>query len=449
MGKPKILKGTRDFSPLEVNRRNYIFGTIRKVFVKYGYQPLETPSIESLDTLMGKYGEEGDQLLFKVLNNGDFLGRANSEALEARDSRKALTSLSKRGLRYDLTVPFARYVVMNQSDIAFPFKRYQIQPVWRADRPQKGRYNEFYQCDVDVVGSESLIYEAELIQIYDEVFTKLGLDVKIRINNRKILEGIAEACGIADKMVEMTVALDKLDKIGVEKVIIEMTNRDISLESAQQVMEIIKMTTLKEIEDAINTSEIGTKGVDELRQFHTYFDLKKETNEVVFDVTLARGLSYYTGCIFEVEAKDVEIGSIGGGGRYDNLTETFGLKDVSGVGVSFGVARIYLAMEEKGLFPADTTTDLDVLILIDSEEALLKGLQIISGLRNNNIIADIYPDPNAKSKKQFKYAQRRGTRFIINLESRDLGKDKWVVKNMKTREHLELGIEEITERVNG
>ncbi|MEL7021693.1 MAG: histidine--tRNA ligase, partial [Bacteroidota bacterium] len=339
--KPSIPKGTRDFLPEQVLKRNYIFDTIRKVFVKYGYQPIETPTMENLATLTGKYGEEGDRLLFKVLNNGDFLAKANKHALENADSKALLSSISKRGLRYDLTVPFARFVVMHQNNISFPFKRYQIQPVWRADRPQKGRYQEFYQCDVDVVGSDSLMYEAELVQIYDEVFARLNLDVVIKVNNRKVLEGIAEVAQIRDKFVAMTVAIDKLDKIGLDGVKREMLKSEISDEAIEIVSNALQLKTLDELRQLFENSETGQKGVEELTAFYTYLNVQPATNKIEFDITLARGLNYYTGCIFEVKASptaypNLVMGSIGGGGRYDDLTSVFGMKGMSGVGVSFG-----------------------------------------------------------------------------------------------------------------
>ncbi|MEM8909447.1 MAG: ATP phosphoribosyltransferase regulatory subunit, partial [Bacteroidota bacterium] len=327
--KPSIPKGTRDFTPTQVFKRNYIFDTIKRVFIKYGYQPIETPTMENLSTLTGKYGEEGDKLLFKVLNNGDYLSKANAQALAERNSAQLTSSISKRGLRYDLTVPFARFVVMHQNDIAFPFKRYQIQPVWRADRPQKGRYQEFYQCDVDVVGSDSLMYEAELVQIYDEVFAELKVAVSIKINNRKILAGMAEAAGIAEQFKEMTVAIDKLDKVGIEGVKKELASKDIPSASIDKIEQMLGLNDLAALRELFANSETGLKGIAELETFYQYFDKQTAHNEVVFDITLARGLNYYTGCIFEVKAKDVQIGSIGGGGRYDDLTGVFGLKGVS------------------------------------------------------------------------------------------------------------------------
>ncbi|MEL6987422.1 MAG: histidine--tRNA ligase, partial [Bacteroidota bacterium] len=344
--KPSIPKGTRDFLPEEVFKRNYIFDTIRQAFEIHAYVPIQTPSMENLSTLTGKYGDEGDQLLFKVLNNGDYLAKANQEAYENKDSKKLTPSISKRGLRYDLTVPFARYVVMHQNDLSFPFKRYQIQPVWRADRPQKGRYQEFYQCDADVVGSDSLMYEAELVQIFDQVFNALKLDVTIKINNRKLLQGIVEVAGIKDHFQNFTVAIDKLDKIGMDKVKIEMLNKGIPAESIDKLVTLLGYKTLDEFENAFEHSEVGMKGVEELRTFHKYIDSYPLQNKLEFDITLARGLNYYTGCILEVKSNEVAIGSIAGGGRYDDLTGVFGMKGVSGVGISFGAARIFDCLQE-------------------------------------------------------------------------------------------------------
>ena len=377
--KPSIPKGTRDFLPQQVNRRNYIFDIIRSVFVKYGYQSIETPVMENLSTLTGKYGEEGDRLLFKVLNNGDFLKKADAAALEAGDSTKVIPSISKRGLRYDLTVPFARFVVMYQNDLSFPFKRYQIQPVWRADRPQKGRYQEFYQCDVDVVGSDSLSYEAELVQIYDEVFGKLGVKTITRINNRKVLAGIAEVAGIPDQMVEMTVAIDKLDKIGLDGVVNELRQREIGETAIEQISTILEVKDLDALATALQSSETGMQGVEEIKTVFAYLEGYELSNQLQFDVTLARGLNYYTGCIFEVNVDtvahpDVKMGSIGGGGRYADLTSVFGLKNMPGVGVSFGAERIYDVLEELELFPAEDSAALKVLfIAFDPTLRLLIG----------------------------------------------------------------------------
>jgi len=383
--KPAIPKGTRDFLPAEVKKRAFIFNTIEQVFQTYGYLPIETPTMENLSTLTGKYGEEGDKLLFKVLNNGDYLAKADANALAAKDSTKLTSSISKRGLRYDLTVPFARYVVMHQNDISFPFKRYHIQPVWRADRPQKGRYQEFYQCDVDIVGSKSLMYEAELVKIYDEVFAKLGLSTVTKINNRKILFGLAEANDIADQFLDMTIAIDKLDKIGEEKVIEEMTNRGIPQAAAKEILSMLTIKELDILAEKFATSETGLKGIEELKTFHNYSDRQALHNKLEWDITLARGLSYYTGCIFEVKVDtavypDQKMGSIGGGGRYDDLTSMFGMRDMSGVGISFGAERIYDVMEDENLFPADVAKDLDVLLVAFDQESHLYAYDVVRHL---------------------------------------------------------------------
>ncbi len=451
--KPSVPKGTRDFLPAEVIKRNFIFKTIRETFVKYGYQPIETPVMENLSTLTGKYGEEGDRLLFKVLNNGDFLSKANEKALAEKDSNGVLASISKRGLRYDLTVPFARFVVMHQNDIAFPFKRYAIQPVWRADRPQKGRYQEFYQCDVDVVGSESLMYEAELVQIYDEVFAKLNLKSVIKINNRKVLYGMAEAAGVADKFVEMTTAIDKLDKVGIEGVRKEMRERDIDDAAISKIEKMLEITGLAELKAAFTETETGRKGIAELEEFHAYFDTKQPTNKVVFDITLARGLNYYTGCIFEVAADkeaypDLVMGSIGGGGRYDDLTGIFGMKGVSGVGVSFGAARIFDVMEEMNLFPAETGETLQILLIALDDEAHKYAFRQLNALRAAGINADLYPEA-AKMKKMMKYANARNVPFTAIIGSEEMKTGKLAFKNMETGEQEKLGTGEIMERLKG
>ncbi|MEM9849460.1 MAG: histidine--tRNA ligase, partial [Bacteroidota bacterium] len=370
--KPSIPKGTRDFTPAQTTRRNYIFDTIKTVFVKYGFQPIETPAMENLSTLTGKYGEEGDKLLFKVLNNGDFLAKADADALAAKDSTRLVTSISKRGLRYDLTVPFARFVVMNQNELAFPFKRYQIQPVWRADRPQKGRYQEFYQCDVDVVGSDALVFEAELTQIFDEVFEALNLEVDIKINNRKVLAGMAEAAGISDQFMDMTIAIDKLDKIGMAGVRKEMASKGIGEAAMNKIEQMLQVDSVEALQPLFADSEIGQKGLEELTTVFDYLSAGTIKNKVTFDVTLARGLNYYTGCIFEVKADTtaypkLKMGSIGGGGRYDDLTSVFGMKNMSGVGISFGAARIYDVMEELELFPKAIEQSLQIIFIAFDE----------------------------------------------------------------------------------
>lgn len=444
--KPSIPKGTRDFSPTDVNKRNYLFGVIQSVFVRYGYQPIETPTMENLSTLTGKYGEEGDQLLFKVLNNGDFLAKANEEALALMDSFRVVPSISKRGLRYDLTVPFARYVVMHQNDIAFPFKRYQIQPVWRADRPQKGRYQEFYQCDVDVVGSDSLLYEAELVQIYDEVFRRLGLNVAIKLNNRKVLAGIAEVAGITEQFMTMTIAIDKLDKIGEGGVRNEMTKRGISEAAADKVLGILTIQTLEELRTAMAESEVGTKGVAELEEVFDYLGMTELQNEVTFDITLARGLNYYTGCIFEVKAKGVQMGSIGGGGRYDDLTGMFGMKGTSGVGVSFGAERIFDVMEELSLFPDDKAAGLRLVFVAFDEATHRYAFRCLQQIRAAGINAELYPEPT-KLKKQMKYADARQVPYVALVGSEEMTNGQVSLKNMTTGEQTKLTLDDLIARI--
>jgi histidyl-tRNA synthetase len=425
MAKPSIPKGTRDFSPAEVSKRNYIISIMRNHFEKFGYQPIETPSFENSDTLMGKYGEEGDRLIFKILNSGDYLDKVPAEQLQTINYKQLTGKISEKALRYDLTVPFARYVVQHQSEIEFPFKRYQIQPVWRADRPQKGRFREFYQCDADVVGSKSLWQEIELVQLYDAVFADLGLNgVTIKINNRKILSGIAEVIGASDKLIDFTVALDKLDKIGEDGVKKEMLEKGISENALQKVQPLFNFTgtiqeKIEKLSGLLSSSEEGKKGIEELRficENVTKLGLQKAILDL--DVTLARGLNYYTGAIFEVTAPEgVAMGSIGGGGRYDDLTGIFGLKDMSGVGISFGLDRIYLVLEELNLFPETVTTSTQVLFLNFNESQSLDAMKAITFLRSQGIKAEMYPDA-AKVDKQFKYAERRGIRFVVK-EIRD------------------------------
>lgn len=451
--KPSIPKGTRDFLPQEVNRRNYIFDTIRRVFVKYGYLPIETPVMENLATLTGKYGEEGDRLLFKVLNNGDYLDKADAQALADRDSTKLIPSISKRGLRYDLTVPFARYVVMYQNDLAFPFKRYQIQPVWRADRPQKGRYQEFYQCDVDVVGSESLSYEAELVQIYDEVFAALGIRTVIRINNRKILAGIAEVAGIADQMVAMTVAIDKLDKIGVEGVRKELLERNIGEAAVATIENILTIQDLAALKTALADSPTGLLGVEEVATVLDYLADSTLTNRLQFDITLARGLNYYTGCIFEVNVDttahpDVKMGSIGGGGRYADLTGVFGLKNMPGVGVSFGAERVYDVLAELGAFPAQDATALKVLLVAFDAKGHRYAFRVLTQLRAAGINADLYPDP-VKLKKQMSYANDRQVPYVVLIGDNEMDSGLLMLKDMATGEQEALALEAVVARLKG
>lgn len=444
--KPTIPKGTRDFGPKEVYKRNYIFGTIRKVFEKYGYQPLETPTMENLETLTGKYGEEGDQLLFKVLDSGDFLKDVKPEVYESKDAKKLSFAISGKGLRYDLTIPFARYVVMNQSEISFPFKRYQIQPVWRADRPQKGRYREFYQCDVDVVGSNSLLNEAELVQIYDEVFDKLGLSVTIKLNNRKLLAGLADIAGVSDQLTHLTVAIDKLDKIGVDGVTKELITRGINPDVLHFIIETEGMESrekLAKVKEHLKNSEIGLQGVAEMETVLNYLDLANLYGATVeFDLTLARGLNYYTGTIFEVKADDAQMGSIGGGGRYDNLTGMFGLNGVSGVGVSFGAERIYDVMEELGLFPDTVTQGTMALFINFGGEYEKAAFGYLQKLHRAGIGAELFPS-NEKMAKQMKYANAKNVHFVIFVGEEELKRDKITVKNMLTGEQNELVIEQL------
>ena len=444
--KPSIPKGTRDFSPAEVAKRNYIISIMRTHFENFGYQPIETPSFENSDTLMGKYGDEGDRLIFKILNSGDYLDGISAEDLQTKNYKQLTPKISEKALRYDLTVPFARYVVQHQSEMEFPFKRYQIQPVWRADRPQKGRFREFYQCDADVVGSTSLWQEVELVQLYDSVFTALGLDgVTIKINNRKILSGIAEVIGASDKLIDFTVALDKLDKIGEDGVKNEMLEKGISEEALEKVQPLFHFTgTIHEKIDKLSTllsaSEEGKKGISELQFICdniAKLGLKKSILDL--DVTLARGLNYYTGAIFEVAPPNsVSMGSIGGGGRYDDLTGIFGLKDMSGVGISFGLDRIYLVLEELNLFPQTVSIATKVLFLNFGESQTFDAMKAITLLRNQNIKAEMYPD-NAKIDKQFKHAERRGIPFVV----KEIVGSSFMVKDIQTGDQMQLNSEEL------
>lgn len=435
--KPTLPKGTRDFTPSEVAKRSYIFDTIKKHFQIFGFQPIETPSFENSETLMGKYGEEGDRLIFKILNSGDFLEKVDDDLLNTKQSAALVPRISEKALRYDLTVPFARYVVMHQNEIDFPFKRYQIQPVWRADRPQKGRFREFYQCDADVVGANSLLQEVELIQLYDAVFTDLKMGgVTINLNNRKILSGIAEVIGAKDKLIDFTVALDKLDKIGVEAVKKEMLEKGIT-ESALVKLEplfFIKGTNKEKLEalgELLKDSQEGKKGVAELVFIiGTLEELGLQSTKLLINVTLARGLNYYTGTIIEVAAPDkVSMGSIGGGGRYDDLTGIFGLKDVSGVGISFGLDRIYLVLEELELFPKEINRSLEVLCTNFGDKEALVALKLIGILRKSGIKADVYPTA-VKIQKQLKYAHSRNVPYVILLGQEELVENKFVVKDM-------------------
>lgn len=437
INKPSIPKGTRDFGPREMTRRKYIFETIQKIFVKYGFMPIETPSMENLSTLMGKYGEEGDKLLFKVLNSGDFLSSLPADATE-RGSAYAATTICEKGLRYDLTVPFARYVVQYQNEITFPFKRYQIQPVWRADRPQKGRYREFYQCDVDVVGSESLINELELIQIVSEVFKALNINVLLKLNNRKILYGIAESMGYVDKMVDITVAIDKLDKIGLDAVKAELQERGIDSEAITLLEPILTLRgsneeKLRKISSIISSSEVGMKGVAEVTTILQYVSDLQVDIDLELDLSLARGLNYYTGAIFEVKAKDYAIGSICGGGRYDDLTGIFGLKNMSGVGISFGADRIYDVMLNMNLFPETANITTEVLFLNFGGQSELVALGLMAKVRAEGVSAEIYPDA-VKIKKQMDYANKRAIPYVVIIGDDEVVSGVASVKKMESGE---------------
>ncbi len=448
--KPSIPKGTRDFSPSEVAKRNYIISIIKGNFEKFGFQPIETPSFENSETLMGKYGEEGDRLIFKILNSGDYLAKANESALENKESNKLTSSISEKALRYDLTVPFARYVVQHQNDIEFPFKRYQIQPVWRADRPQKGRFREFYQCDADVVGSKSLWQEVELIQLYDAVFTELGLNgVTIKINNRKILSGIAEVIGASDKLIDFTVALDKLDKIGEDGVKTEMLEKGISEVAIQKVQPLFNFTgtiseKIQKLATLLVTSSEGMKGIEELKficEVVTELGLTKANLDL--DVTLARGLNYYTGAIFEVAPpKEISMGSIGGGGRYDDLTGIFGLKDMSGVGISFGLDRIYLVIEELDLFPKTVTTTSKALFINYGEKEAFYSMKAIKKLREFGIKVELYPDA-VKIGKQFMHADKRAIKYAIIVGETEMNEGKFALKSLVSGEQVTLNFEEL------
>tara|TARA_R110002124_G_scaffold250200_8_gene415255 strand:+ start:1711 stop:3078 length:1368 start_codon:yes stop_codon:yes gene_type:complete len=448
--KPSIPKGTRDFSPTEIANRNYIFNTIKAAFETFGFQPIETPSFENSSTLMGKYGEEGDRLIFKILNSGDYLNKADEKFLSEKDSTKLTSQISEKALRYDLTVPFARYVVQHQNDITFPFKRYQIQPVWRADRPQKGRFREFYQCDADVVGSTSLWQEVEFIQLYDTVFNMLGLaGTTIKINNRKILSGIAEVIGAKDKLIDFTVALDKLDKIGKDGVVKEMLSKGITENAIEKVSPLFDFSgsntaKISSLEAMLQTSEEGMKGVEELRFVcNSIEELGLQSATLEVDVTLARGLNYYTGAIFEVAApKEVKIGSIGGGGRYDDLTGIFGMPDVSGVGISFGLDRIYLVLEELGLFKTVELPKPKVIFLNFDETTDLIKMKAISELRKKNIKSEFYPDlgeSNKQQKRQWKYVTNRELEFVVSRVENDL----FTLKNMNSGEQINCSLEEL------
>ncbi|WP_024769061.1 histidine--tRNA ligase [Aquimarina macrocephali] len=450
--KPSIPKGTRDFSPIEVAKRSYIMNVIKSQFQLFGFHPIETPSFENSETLMGKYGEEGDRLIFKILNSGDYLNKVDEALYSSKNSTKMTTKISEKALRYDLTVPFARYVVQHQNEIDFPFKRYQMQPVWRADRPQKGRFREFYQCDADVVGSASLWQEVDFIKLYDSVFTKLKLQgVTIKINNRKILSGIAEVIGASDKLIDFTVALDKLDKIGEDGVKKEMLNKGISETAIESVKPLFNFTgttseKLDKLRNMLASSEEGMQGVEELQFIvNAIKEISLETAILDLDVTLARGLNYYTGAIFEVSAPDtVKMGSIGGGGRYDDLTGIFGLKDISGVGISFGLDRIYLVLDELGLFPETVAPSTKVLFINFGEEEAFYCLKAVNALRNDEIIAELYPD-NAKMKKQMGYANKRTIPFVVLAGTSEMNNNTFTVKDMESGTQKEMDLKGLKE----
>lgn len=447
--KPSVPKGTRDFSPTEMAKRDHIFGTIKNVFKLFGFQQIETPALENLSTLTGKYGEEGDKLLFKILNSGDYLSSVDPSELIGPDRSKLTTKISEKGLRYDLTVPFARFVVQYQNDIVFPFKRYQVQPVWRADRPQKGRYREFYQCDVDIIGSNSLLNEVELVQVADQVYRDLGIGVAIKINNRKILAGIAETIGEADRIVDITVAIDKLDKISIEKVNEELAGKGVSSDAIAKLQPILQLNgsnadKLGQIEKVIGGSEIGKKGIAETRTIFGYLNTIDLQTEIELDLTLARGLNYYTGAIFEVKSKDVQIGSITGGGRYDDLTGIFGLPGVSGVGISFGADRIYDVMAQLDLFPKGTIDATKVLFVNFGEKEAMYCLPLLSLLRAAGISGEIYPDAD-KMKKQMNYANRKGVRFVALAGEAEIAMGMVNLKNMETGNQQLVGADKLVE----
>lgn len=447
--KPSIPKGTRDFSSTELAKRNFIFDTVKRNFQLFGFEPIETPSFENSNTLMGKYGEEGDRLIFKILNSGDFLRKVDNRLYQEKDSKKMLSKISEKALRYDLTVPFARYVVQHRNEIVFPFKRYQIQPVWRADRPQKGRFREFFQCDADVVGSDSLWQEVEFVQLYDAVFSDLGLkDTVIKINNRKILSGIAEIIGAKDRLIDFTVALDKLDKIGIDGVLKEMRSKEISEDALAKLMPLFelkgsnqeKMTALSQL---LSESEEGLKGVSELSFVMEQIEkLGMKTSGLQLDLTLARGLNYYTGAIFEVEANGVQMGSIGGGGRYDDLTGIFGLKDMSGVGISFGLDRIFLVMEELGLFNNAPNPRPEVLFVNFGEQEAAYAMKSMKWLRSEGVRAEMYPS-SAKLKKQMNYANSKQIPFVILAGEEEIREKTYKLKNMTSGEQNTCNQEEL------
>ena len=449
--KPSIPKGTRDFGPDEMAKRNYIFNTIKSVYALYGFQQIETPAMETLHTLMGKYGDEGDKLLFKILNSGDFLKSTTDEELLSRNTLKLQTKVSEKGLRYDLTVPFARYVVMHREELQMPFKRYQIQPVWRADRPQKGRYREFYQCDADIVGSDSLLNEVELMQIIDTVFTKFGIRVQIKINNRKILTGIAEVIGEQEKIVQITTAIDKLDKIGLDAVNAELEKEGLLKTSIEKLQPIIQLSgsndeKLNTIAEVLANSEIGLKGVEEVRFILNTLKQIELKNEIQLDLTLARGLNYYTGAIFEVKALDVEIGSITGGGRYDNLTGIFGMPNLSGVGFSFGADRIYDVLNALDLYPKESISNTQLLFINFGEKETNYVLPFVTKARQANIRTELFPD-TVKMKKQMAYANAKHIPFVVLAGDNEIEQGKVTLKNMTTGEQILVSPEDLIEKV--
>ena len=449
--KPSIPKGTRDFSPIEMAKRNYIFNTIKDVFLLYGFQQIETPALENLSTLMGKYGEEGDKLLFKILNSGDFLKSAPDDMLNQRDCQHLTSKICEKGLRYDLTVPFARYVVQHRNELQFPFKRYQIQPVWRADRPQKGRYREFYQCDADVVGSDSLINEVELVSLIDEVFARFGINITIKVNNRKVLSGIAEMIGEPQKLIDITVAIDKIDKIGIENVNAELIEKGISAQAVEKLQPLLNLSGSNEdkfnsLEAMLSNSQIGKKGIEELRfVFNNVAQLSPRAT-VELDVSLARGLNYYTGTILEVKANDVAMGSITGGGRYDNLTGVFGLDGVSGVGISFGADRIFDVLNTLNLYPADTCASTKVMFTNFGETESKAALGIVMQLRKAGIPAELYPE-STKMKKQMSYADTKQIPFVAMVGESEIANGTVALKNMATGEQCQLTVDQLIERL--
>ena len=451
MSSPSIPKGTRDFTPVEMARRNYIFDSIRSVFKLHGYLPIETPAMENLSTLMGKYGEEGDKLLFKILNSGNYLSDVPEEVYSAKETGKMLKHISEKGLRYDLTVPFARFVVQHHNEITFPFKRYQIQPVWRADRPQKGRYREFYQCDVDVIGSSSLLYEVEMVTIAAEIFKKLGISITILMNNRKILSGIAEVIGESARITDITVAIDKLDKIGLEGVNKELSEKGLSSGTIAKLQPILGLQggnfeKLDQLSGILAESETGLTGIDEMRTIFKYIEALQPEAKVEVDLTLARGLNYYTGAIIEIKANDAQMGSISGGGRYDDLTGIFGLKGMSGIGISFGADRIYDVMNELKLFPADSEQATSVLLVNFGGNEEMVSLKLLHKLHAAGISAEIYPEP-LKMKKQFSYADNKKIPFTLIIGADEAASGIFQLKNMLTGEQQKLSAEEIIERL--